>query len=94
MPAYVIIEVRVFDPVLYEDYRHKLPPTMAAFGGTPLVRGFSELLEGDCAMDRMSIIEFPSRDAALSWYASPQVQALTEQRRASSEVIIRLMAAD
>lgn len=94
MPAYVIIEVRVTDPELYEAYRHKLPPTMAEFGGAPLVRGFSELLEGDCAMDRMSIIEFPGRDAALAWYASPQVQALGDQRRASSEVVMRLMAAD
>lgn len=91
MPAHVIIEVEVKDANLYEDYRHKLPPTMAEFGGAPIARGFTELLEGETAMDRLSVIEFPDRESALAWYASPRVQALSEQRKAAANVTVRLV---
>lgn len=92
MPAHVIIEVQVKDAGLYEDYRHKLPPTMTAFGGVPIVRGFAEVLEGRTPMDRVSVIEFPDRESAFAWYSSPQVQALGEQRRAAADVTVRLVA--
>lgn len=91
MPAYVVIEVLVTEPDLYEQYRHKLPPTMAAFGGVPLVRGFTELLDGNSNMDRMSIIEFPDRKAATAWYNSSDVKSLNDERRAASEVIVRII---
>lgn len=91
MPAHIIIEVEVTDPEIYEDYRHKLPPTMAEFGGRPIVRGFAQLLEGETSMDRISVIEFPDADSALAWYHSPQVQALGGQRRASAKVTLRLV---
>lgn len=93
MPAHVIIEVQVRDAGLYEDYRHRLPPTMAEFGGVPIVRGFAEVLEGQTPMDRLSVIEFPDRQSAVAWYSSPQVQALSEQRRAAATVTVRLIAA-
>lgn len=92
MPAHLIIEVEVRDADLYEDYRHRLPPTMAAFGGVPVVRGFAEVLEGQTPMDRLSVIEFPDRESAVAWYSSPQVQALGEQRRAAANVTVRLVA--
>ncbi len=91
MPAHVIIEVEVTNPEVYEDYRHKLPPTMAKFGGAPIVRGFSELLDGQTDMDRISVIEFPDREAALAWFSSPEVEALNAQRRASAKVAVRLV---
>lgn len=91
MPAHIVIEVEVTDKELYEDYRHKLPPTMAEFGGKPVVRGFAQLLEGETAMDRISVIEFPDSESALAWYRSPNVQALGDQRRASAKVTMRLV---
>lgn len=92
MPAHVVIEVQVRDADLYEDYRHRLPPTMAEFGGVPIVRGFAEVLEGQTPMDRISVIEFPDRQSAVAWYSSPQVQALGDQRRAAANVTVRLVA--
>ncbi len=93
MPAHVVIEVQVRDADLYEDYRHRLPPTMAEFGGVPIVRGFAEVLEGQTPMDRISVIEFPDRQSAVAWYSSPQVQALGDQRKAAATVTVRLVAA-
>jgi len=93
MPAYVVIEVEVKDAGLYEDYRHKLPPTMGEFGGSPIVRGFAKLIEGETSMDRLSVIEFPDADSAMAWYESPNVKALGEQRKAAANVTIRLVNA-
>lgn len=93
MPAHIVIEVEVKDAALYEDYRHKLPPTMAEFGGKPIVRGFAKLIEGETPMDRLSVIEFPDADSALAWYRSPDVQALGRQRKAAANVTIRLVSA-
>ena len=93
MSVHVVIEVEVRDAPLYEDYRHKLPPTMAEYGGKPIVRGFAKLMEGNTSMDRISVIEFPDAAAALAWYASPQVQVLGAQRRAAATVTVRLVGA-
>jgi len=39
MPAYIVVEVEVEDPVRYEDYKKMVPPTLAAYGGRFIVRG-------------------------------------------------------
>ena len=39
MSAYVIAEVSVTDPKLYEEYRRLVPATLAKYGGRFLVRG-------------------------------------------------------
>lgn len=33
MPAYVIVEVEITDPVHYEDYKKLTPATIAAYDG-------------------------------------------------------------
>jgi uncharacterized protein (DUF1330 family) len=39
MAAYAVVNVRVTDPVRYEEYRSKVPATIASYGGRFLVRG-------------------------------------------------------
>jgi uncharacterized protein (DUF1330 family) len=39
MAAYAVVNVRVTDPVRYEEYRSKVPATIASYGGRYLVRG-------------------------------------------------------
>ena len=39
MPAYVVAEVEVTDPAVYEEYRKLVPATVARYGGKFLVRG-------------------------------------------------------
>ena len=39
MAAYAVVNVRVTDPVRYEEYRSKAPATIASYGGRYLVRG-------------------------------------------------------
>ena len=65
MPAYVVVEVEVNDPVRYEDYKKMVPPSLKRFGGRFLVRGGEiDTLEGDLAPKRLVIVEIPSVEKA------------------------------
>ena len=39
MPAYVVVNVEVSDPVRYEAYKRMVPPSLAAYGGRFIVHG-------------------------------------------------------
>jgi len=48
MPAYVIAEIQITDPVAYDDYRPLAAASVARFGGRFIVRGGkADLLEGE-----------------------------------------------
>jgi uncharacterized protein (DUF1330 family) len=73
MPAYVIAEVEVTDPALYEEYRKMVPATIAQYGGKFLVRGgATETKEGGWRPKRLVVLEFASMDRARQWYHSPE----------------------
>jgi uncharacterized protein (DUF1330 family) len=61
MATYLIADVEVLDSEGYEEYRSKVPATIAAYGGHYLARGGkTELLEGTWSPKRCVILEFPS----------------------------------
>ena len=76
MAAYVIANVEVTDPAAYEEYRAKVPGTIAAYGGRYLARaGATEVLEGDWTPHRLVILEFPSLAQLKAWYKVARVSA-------------------
>jgi uncharacterized protein (DUF1330 family) len=73
MAAYVVAEVEVTDPAAYEDYRKRVPATLAQYGGKFLVRGGkTETKEGGWDPKRLVILEFASLEQARKWYHSPE----------------------
>jgi uncharacterized protein (DUF1330 family) len=81
MPAYLIGNIEITDPAGYEEYRKRVPATLAAHGGRFLARGgATQTLEGGWVPARMVIIEFPSMAALKSWYDSPEYRPLIELR--------------
>ena len=91
MPAYVVVEVEVNDPVRYENYKAMVPPSLEAYGGRFLVRGGKvETLEGDWSPKRFVMVEFPSVERARAWWASEEyaeAKAL-RQATASTQMIV------
>lgn len=86
MAAYLIANIEVLDPVLYEEYRKRVPATIAAHGGRYLTRGGPvELLEGEFDVKRFVIVEFPSMAAMRTWYGSPEYRPLKELRQRTSK---------
>lgn len=69
MAAYVIANVDVKDPALFEQYRKQVPETLARHGGKYLVRGGQhDTLEGGWMPSRLVVLEFPTIDQARRWY--------------------------
>ncbi|MBM4382544.1 MAG: DUF1330 domain-containing protein [Deltaproteobacteria bacterium] len=81
MPALVIADVEITDPTGFEEYRARVPATIAAYGGRYLVRGgATEVKEGDWSPRRLIVLEFPSLARARAWYASPEYTPLIALR--------------
>ena len=73
MPAYVIVDIIVTDPVRYEEYKKSAAATVTAFGGKYIVRGNPvEILEGDWKPNRLVVLEFESLSRARQWWASSE----------------------
>jgi uncharacterized protein (DUF1330 family) len=83
MPAYVVVEIEVEDPVRYERYKQLAASSVAAHGGRYVVRGGPvETLEGDWRPPRFVILEFPSSERARAWWASPEYAEAKALRQA------------
>lgn len=86
MPAYIVTEVEVEDPVRYEDYKKMVRPSLEAFGGRFLVRGGKvETLEGDWAPKRLVVVEFPSVETAKAWWSSAGYAEAKALRQATAK---------
>ena len=71
MPAYIIAEVSIHNPVEYEDYKKLTPQSLKPFDGKFIVRGGkTETMEGDWNPERVVVIEFPTVQQAKAWWNS------------------------
>ena len=86
MPAYVIADVDVIDPIRYEDYKRLVPLSISKYGGRFLARGGEvTTLEGGWTPGRLVILEFPSLARAHAWWASPEYAPAKALRQATSK---------
>ena len=86
MPAYLITEIEVLDPIRYEDYKKMVPPTLAQYEGKFLVRGGRvETIEGSWSPTRVVIVEFPSAEKAKAWWSSPEYAEAKALRHATAK---------
>lgn len=91
MPAYVVSRVLIRDVEAMRRYVAEAPATVAAFGGRYHFRGGNvQALEGSWEHDRMVVLEFPDKAAALAWYESELYRPLRDLRQASAETVILL----
>jgi uncharacterized protein (DUF1330 family) len=68
MPAYIIVEIDIHDPVGYEEYKNLAGPTVEKYGGKYIVRGGkTEVLEGNWEPKRIVVLEFESAQRARDW---------------------------
>lgn len=91
MPAYVVVDITVHDPVGYEEYKKLAPPAVAAYGGKYLARGGAvETLEGDWSPKRLVILEFPTVERAKQWLNSEEYRAARALRHktATTQMIV------
>lgn len=91
MPAYVIVEIEIFDAVEYEEYKKLTPASIKAYDGKFVVRGAqTETLEGDWHPQRIVVLEFPSVERAKEWWHSKEYASAKSirQRTAKTKMLV------
>ena len=79
--AYILVDSLISDPEQFKQYAALAPAAVAAAGGEYLARGGkSETLEGEWKPPRLTVLRFPSYEAAKTFYDSAQYQEVREKR--------------
>jgi uncharacterized protein (DUF1330 family) len=79
MPAYIIVDLEITDPINYEEYKKLAGATVEKYGGKYIVRGGKcETLEGDWDPKRIVVLQFDNTDRAKAWLNSSEY---TEPRK-------------
>ena len=85
MTAYLVACYDITDEAGYAPYPAAVAPTLVPYDGELIVADFeSEVVEGQPRRVTV-IVKFPSKDAARSWYASPEYQLVLPLRKNHSE---------
>ena len=85
MATYVVGDIHITDPAAYQTQVPRALATIARFGGRVIAGGGKvDLLEGGPMPERIFIVEFPTTDAARSWYRSEEHQAALKVRLSAS----------
>lgn len=91
MKGYIIVDVKITDPVRYEAYKKLTPASLVPYEGKFIVRGGkTETLEGSWEPGRVVVLEFPSLEKAKAWWSSEgyaQAKAL-RQSASTTEMIL------
>jgi len=85
MPTYIVGDIHITDPAVYEAHVPRALATIARFGGRIVAGGGRvDLLEGGPMPERIFLIEFQNADMARRWYQSGDYQEALKLRLSAS----------
>lgn len=87
-PVYMIANLVVHDKERYLNYEKGFFPLLKKYGGSFITFDDNiKHMEGtEPRPGRIILFQFPSEQAADNWYNDPEYQALSEHRRAGTEL--------
>jgi uncharacterized protein (DUF1330 family) len=91
MAAYIIVDVKINNAEMYEEYKKLTPASIAAYQGKFIVRGgATETLEGDWKPGRVVVLEFPNAEHAKQWWSSSEYAPAKNirQKAATTKMIL------
>ena len=88
MAAYWLARSLIHDPVEYKKYTDQVPGIIQKYGGKVLARGGRfQIMEGPETFKRFVVIEFPSLEAGVTCFESPEYVAAAAFRRSGAGVV-------
>ena len=88
MAAYWIARAVVHDPAQYKKYTDLVPDIIAAHKGRILARGGPyRIMEGPETFHRFVVIEFPSLEAGVACFESPEYVKAASFRRGGAGIV-------
>jgi uncharacterized protein (DUF1330 family) len=95
MSAYMVVFARVDDAEKFGKYVEGVQPLIAAHGGKLIGRGVPPIvLEGDWPWHTVGVLEFPSTEAAETFWHSPEYTEVKKLREGNSEFQVVLASAN
>ena len=89
MAAYAIGHITVKDAQKRDEYRNRVPATLAPWAAELVFRGKRvEVLSGEHAHADTVVIRFPDHEAVMNWYNSADYQELIPLRREAADIDI------
>jgi uncharacterized protein (DUF1330 family) len=86
--AYRVARARIHDPVQYKRYTDLVPAIIASHGGRVLARGGRfQIMEGPEDFHRFIVIQFPTLEAGVACFQSPEYVAAAAFRRGGAGVV-------
>lgn len=91
MTAYVIAQISIHDRARYDRYAAGFMEVLIQHGGRLLVADEApEVLQGEWDREKLIVMAFPDRETAVRWSASPEYQAISTDRLASTDGVALL----
>ncbi len=88
MAAYWISRCIINDPVEYKKYTDRVPDIIQKHGGKVLARGGRyQIMEGPETFKRFVVIEFPTLEAGVNCFQSPEYVEAAAFRRSGAGVV-------
>jgi uncharacterized protein (DUF1330 family) len=88
MSSFILLQIKVKDPIKLKEYTDPAPATVAPFGGELVFRGNVSGTEwGQSWYSCAVVIRFPDQKSSSGWYASKGYQDLVETRNEAADVI-------
>ncbi|MBK9953740.1 MAG: DUF1330 domain-containing protein [Rhodocyclaceae bacterium] len=92
MPAYLLIQARLTDPVRFRDYAQRAAALVARFGGRYRVLGGQPLQLEGAESDLSTVIsEWPDRATALRFWNSPEYAEIKTLRIGTGTFDVKLL---
>jgi len=93
-PAYLLVQGVVTDPEGFKAYNAALPPIYRQYGGahvslTPAVK--VQVIEGEAENRSIVISKFPSKEAALAFWNSPEYTAAKALRAGKGHFFVTVL---
>lgn len=88
MAAYWISRCIINDPVAYKRYTDQVPGIIAKYNAKVLARGGKyQIMEGPETFHRFVVLEFPTMEAAVECFQSPEYTAAASHRRNGGGIV-------
>lgn len=87
--AYLVGHITVKDPAKWDEYRNRVPATLAPWGAELVFRGRQvAALAGGNPHPDIVVIRFPDAASVERWHFAPAYQALIPLREQAAEVVL------
>ena len=86
-PAYILVDVDIHNPEIYESYKQQAVPIVKAFGGEYIARGGAlDVVQDELwSPTRIVLLKFPSMARAKAFIDGPEYAPVKQMRMDNSK---------